>query len=254
MSRIETIKPMARLYTRTIVRSRRTLFAGFFVTLPLLFFVIAAFTFEGDDFARLGLFSTFQFTGTLGMILPFAALFLGLAVVSEELDNGTMVYLLIRPFTRSGMLLGRALAASVLLFAALTVLNLLLLAVTRPASAMTAFMAAEFALLLGIVAYLAAFTLIAVLFRKPVAPALVYLIAWDMGISALDFSLRHASIRFNILNLYRSLVEIPIKYNSVMGKIWELCNAPALQSILILAGMVVVFWGVSVYRFNRFQL
>ena len=66
----------------------------------------------------------------LGIVVPITSLIAGAAVISEEIDDRTITYLLTRPFPRAALLLGRWMATAVILAVLLGGSAALLAAVT----------------------------------------------------------------------------------------------------------------------------
>jgi len=245
---------MARLYWKTVVISKRSLVAALLWILPLIFFFIAAIRSDGDAIERLELWKGFQFLGPLGFLVQFGGLFYGLAVISEELENGTLPYLLVRPFRRGSIVLGRWAAASVLVFLAVTLMNVLLLIIVRPASPISAFLSAEVAALMGAVAYVTIFALLATLFRKPLAPSLLFLIALDLGVSLIPMATRYITPKYHLLRLHASLVGLSDSYSTFGNDYNELFDSAPVASFIFLGAVTVIGLVIAIRRFARVQV
>lgn len=86
------------------LRGKRLIVLLLLAGLPVLvsyLTVVNATVIELDAFVQTLLFVAFQIT------LPFAALFLGIAVLGDEIDGRTITYLYTRPLPRPAFLLGR---------------------------------------------------------------------------------------------------------------------------------------------------
>lgn len=254
MSPLAQLRAMARLYSKTVVLSRRSLVAALLWVLPLIFFVISALRSDGDAQARLELWKGFQFLGPLGFLVQFGGLFYGLAVISEEVENGTLRYLLVRPFKRGNIVLGRWAAATLLVFAAITVMNVLLLALVWPASPMGAFFAAEAAALLGAATYVTIFTLIATFFRKPLAPALLFLIAIDLGMSLIPMATRYLTPKYHLLRLHSELVGASLSHRAVGSEFNDLFDSAPAISLAFLLALTIIGLAIALKRFARVQV
>jgi ABC-type transport system involved in multi-copper enzyme maturation permease subunit len=244
---------MARLYWKTVVLSKRSLVAALLWVLPLIFFFIAAMRSDGFGEKQLELWKGFQFIGPLGFLVQFGGLFYGLAVISEEIENGTLPYLLVRPFTRGSIVLGRWAAATFVVFAAITLMNVLLLVVVRPASPVSAFLAAEAAALLGAMTYVTIFGLFATLFKKPLAPSLLFLIALDLGVSLIPMATRYITPKYHLLRLHAELVGISSNYSTLGHDYNELYDTEPIISFIVLAGITILGIVLTVKRFSRLQ-
>lgn len=205
MSNRSNTAAMAGLYFRTVVKSKRSIIAGALGLVILAFFAYAALTIEGGPQERLDLFRTFVFIGPLGFLVQFGGLFFGLAVVSEEVENGTAIYLLVRPLSRAAVLFGRALAAFVTVAGGLIAMTLLVFALTRPAGAVAALGGALAAIVLGTLAYVAIFSLFAAVFKNAVAPSLLFVLLWEMGVSLIPFPVRNFTVKYHLLCIFNDI-------------------------------------------------
>ncbi len=254
MSPFGQLHAMARLYWKTVVLSKRSLVAALLWVLPLVFFIIAALRSDGNGSDQLELWKGFQFLGPLGFLVQFGGLFYGLAVISEELENGTLPYLLVRPITRTNIVLGRWAAATILVFAAITLMNVLLLIIVRPGSPVTAFLAAEIAALLGAATYVTVFALFASLFRKPLAPSLLFLIALDLGVSLIPMDTRYITPKYHLLRVHSEFVGMSQTYSTFGHEYNELFDSSPALSFLFLGGLTVVGLVLTVKRFAKVQV
>jgi ABC-type transport system involved in multi-copper enzyme maturation permease subunit len=118
----------------------------------------------------------------LQIVVPATSLLMGSAVISEEIDDRTITYLLTRPFPRAALLLGRWLATAVLLSVLLGGSALLLgwaAASFAPAGAepvphdVTTWPLAQMAVFGGAV-YSALFAVIGVFLKRPMIIGLAY--------------------------------------------------------------------------------
>jgi len=205
MSNRSNTAAMAGLYFNTVVKSRRSIIAAVLALLILAFFGYAALTIEGGPQERLDLFRTFIFIGPLGFLVQFGGLFYGLAVVSEEVENGTAIYLLVRPLSRAAVLLGRGFAAFASIAGGLVAMTLLVLAMTRPEGAGAALGAALVAIVAGSLAYAAIFSYFGALFKNAVAPSLLYVLLWEMGVSLIPFPVRNFTVKYHLLCIFNGI-------------------------------------------------
>ncbi len=245
---------MASLYWETVVRSRRSLIAALLVALPLLFSAYGALLSPGDGGSPEGLLASYQFLGSSGFLVQFLALFYGLGILAEEMENGTLVYLFVRPVSRTSFVAGRFVAALGVVLVLLTVLNGCQVALAGTLAPLRALVAVELPLLLGAVAYLAVFSLFSSLFRKPLAPALLYLIAWELGLSLVALPVRYGTIKFHLLSLCHGLAGAAPDPTAIGGEFFVLCDAPQAVSVAFLAGVTAISLALTVYRVNRLQI
>src|SRR6185312_9032953 len=123
-------RPMSGLLNRTVMwltwrqlfARRRVWLAVAFALAPLLFTLV--FMAVGDDGtdARVGFLSVLQRDIVIGTLLPLAGVVFGTTAFGGEVDDGTLVYLLVKPIPRWQVVLSK-----------LTVATLSTLAVIAPA-------------------------------------------------------------------------------------------------------------------------
>src|SRR6185437_7360196 len=101
-------RPMSGLLNRTVMwltwrqlfARRRIWLAVAFALAPLLFTLV--FMVVGDDGtdARVGFLGVLQRDIVIGTLLPLAAVIFGTTAFGGEVDDGTLVYLLVKPIPR----------------------------------------------------------------------------------------------------------------------------------------------------------
>ena len=170
-----------RAHAARFFLSRRALACAALALLPPLIAMLAAQVARRTDAveiaAHLGVLLELQ------VVVPLAALLVGSAVVSEEVEDRTITYLFTRPAPRAALLFGRWLAALAFLSTTLAAsVALLLLAASRSQAEGPAIDGAfavplfESALIAGAV-YSALFAVAGVFFRHPILVGLGYAFA-----------------------------------------------------------------------------
>jgi len=251
----ESIIAMGRLYFLTVVRSKRSLIAGVLFGIMLVLYVIGAVHAQGDQQSRLELYIGFLFLAPLGLLVQFGALFYGLAVFSEEIDNGTIIYLFVRPISRVAIFGGRFLAAFVTVGGMLSLMSLTALLIAMPDGAVKLFFWAEVPILLGTACYLALFCVIASLFKNPFAPSLFFIVAWEMVVSALKFPIHSGSIKYHLLVLLDQVVPENMHHSGDLGSFFETYSqGEPGKSLLVLGAVTVVGLLVAVSQFRQYQV
>lgn len=110
MSFLRTTLLFWRTYLPRVLRARRTLVVALgFALLPLIAFVLLKVMSHGPSPIEAFLYPSFVML--LSVLVPLAAVITGSAVISEEVDDRTITYLLTRPISRASILLGRWLAS-----------------------------------------------------------------------------------------------------------------------------------------------
>jgi ABC-2 type transport system permease protein len=165
---------VARLTARSLLGRRRALLL---LALPAILLLLAALSraLAGrEDTTTVGMLGGFA----LGTVIPLLGLIAGTGAIGPEIDDGSIVYLLSKPLSRSSIVTTKAAVAMavVTVFGAVpTLLAGLVLSGTGARLAVGFGLAA----LVAGVAYAALFLLLAVLTRQAVVVGLLYALIWE---------------------------------------------------------------------------
>lgn len=181
----------------------------------------------------------------IGFVLPFVALFYGVAVVRDEMEGGTLPYLLTRPIPRHvvyGARLGAALGAALAIVVGLTGVHALILGATPTGDQLTRLLVA---LSLGCLAYGGLFSALGAVFQRPFLIGLFALLMVDAPLSRLPMVVRHITIRANLANI-AGLSEEP----EGLAKLID-TTVDVGSSYMIILGVLVVALVVGFWAFER---
>ncbi len=182
-------RTVLRLTWRSLVGRRRGLLLLLLpVTLVGLAALIRALAGDGGDASE----AVLDALG-LSLLVPLVALVAGTGVLSPEVDDGSILYLLAKPVPRRTIVVSKV-AVAVACVAVVTVVSVLAAAlVVSPTEPRTALGYAAGALA-GAVAYTALFVLLSVLTRHAVVVGLVYVLIWEGLLGGLLDGIRWLSI------------------------------------------------------------
>jgi ABC-2 type transport system permease protein len=141
------------------------------------------------------------------MVLPLVALVLGTAALGSEIDDGTIVHLLVKPIARRWIILATAVVAAgvtAVLVVPSAVLTGLLTSGFGSASLTTTF-AFAMACLLGGIAYSCAFLALSTVTSRALVIGLVYTLIWEGVVAGLLEGTRFLSIRQATLGVAAAL-------------------------------------------------
>lgn len=180
----------ARMTATLLVRRRRILFLGLLVLLPALLPVLVAVLRPrgpSDVAWGLDLFAAIAEYGFLGTLAPLAAIFLGTALVGDDVESGTATFLLTRSVPRSALVLGKFTAyalVTALTFLPAMALTFASVVLTAPAEvdlgAGVVLLAQTFGVVcLAIVCYGTLCCLLGTLTRRPVIYAVIFVFGWE---------------------------------------------------------------------------
>lgn len=131
-----------------------------------------------------------------GFTLVILSVIFGTGVVSQEVEQGTIVYLLTRPVSRTGILLSRFLAALMMVIATSWAGSLALALATFGASHLKGAPLVHDALILaiGALAYGGAFVFLATFVMRPLLWGLLFAFGWEWWVPSLPGNIRMLSL------------------------------------------------------------
>lgn len=243
------------------LRGKRLLALTVLAILPTLIAVLMRI---GSRNRALGVggFADFMSVFFLGGITPLTLLFLGAAAIGDDIDNGTLLYLRLRPISRGAIALGRYLALLV------SALFLLLPAITldyfvqvgwRGTDAVIASLpvlgAAAMTIALAAAAYGALFLYLSLITRFAVVLGFFFVIGWEIVISLLPSKGALFTVSFHCRAFLWQLVhEGPRLYKPLRSSIEAgLTPAPAESAAsLLVATAVLVALAAFAFRSREY--
>jgi len=177
-------------------RPRRLISNALLLLLPALLAFLWRLLAPKETFSAEGVYDTLVVALVLGFSLTILSVTGGTGVVSQELEQRTIVYLLTRPIARWRILLAKWFV-SLVLVAGVTVLSLILLAAVL--FGINHLGKADIgpdirALLFGTLAYGAIFLLLGALLSKPLTYGLLFVFGWESWASNLPGAFGRVSI------------------------------------------------------------
>jgi ABC-2 type transport system permease protein len=171
----------------------------------------------------------------LGALLPLLALLAGTGVISPEIDDGQIMYLMTKPIPRPVISTTKYLVAVVLVIG-FGVVPMFVSAVIM--NGLTAGLATGFALgaLVGGIAYCALFIAIAVLSRFAVTIGLIYALVWENLLARYAPGAKTLSIRQWAI----SVTDLTTNATAVTS---DVRGATAVPLLIVLTGLAVGFAG-----------
>jgi ABC-2 type transport system permease protein len=236
--------PLARLTLRGLLGRRRTAGVVLLAAAPVLPAAILALGGGLGDPGTLAL--EVYATITLGLVIPLAALILGTGALGTEIDDGTILYLLVKPVPRRTVIVARmavvAAASAALTVTATVVAGLLLVGGTEPA--LLAGMVA--ATLLAALLYSAVFIALSVFTGRALILGLGYVLVWEGIITSLLEGTRILSIREYALAL---LTAVAGGTQTEPG-----AGVDGLAAVVLSAVVVVLAVVLGTWRLARFEV
>jgi ABC-2 type transport system permease protein len=168
-------------------------------------------------------------------VLPLTAVLFGTSVLGDELEDGTVIYLLTKPLQRWSILLPKV-AAAWLLTAALAVTSLAVsVVIVAGGDSGNIVFGFGVATTLGALAYAVVFTLLSIVTSRALIAGLVFVFIWEGAVTGIFEGIRYFSIRHYTLALAEWLGDIdPAYLDAYVGGV----TALILSLGVIVAGLV----------------
>jgi ABC-2 type transport system permease protein len=180
---------------RDMLRPKTISLAGLIVALPLLIAVGMRF-FQGGQFNPAEAYDTLSLHLVFGFSLVILSVVLGTGVITQEVEQKTIVYLLTRPVPRWRILAVKFLAAFILILVTVWAEALALaLGTFGPGKFLQSSLPRDLAILpVGIVAYGSASLALATMMSKPLIPGLLYAFLWESWVPLFPGSFKNFSL------------------------------------------------------------
>ena len=229
--------PIIRVTLRGLLGRRRTLLLVLLVGLPVLIALMIRLSGGRPDADRV------LDALVVRTVMPLVALILGTAAMGSELEDGTAVYLMVKPISRWRIALAKMLVAGGLTTALVVpavVLTGLLLGGAENATTIVAY---SVACLVGGSAYAAAFMTLSIFTSRALLLGLAYTLLWEGVLAGLLEGTKFLSIRQATLGVASALgAELPATPLS-------LSVSALVLGVVLLGSFVLAGW-----RLSRFEI
>ena len=168
-------------------------------------------------------------------VLPLTSVLFGTAVLGDELEDGTVIYLLTKPVQRWVILLPKV-AAAWLLTTALVLASLAVsVLIVMGGDGGSIILGFGIALAIGALAYAVVFTLLSIVTSRALIAGLIFVFIWEGAVTGIFEGVRYLSIRHYTLALAEWLSDVPTDYlDAYVGG----TTALILSAIVIAGGFV----------------
>ena len=235
---------------RDFARARR-LFIWFLVAavvygIGLMYARVSADTSPQDTYVLLSATLSYR-------ILALSAAIFASAVVSQEVEGKTIVYLLTRPVPRQLLILGRMLAAATVVFLVSAVSAIAVALATHGGGGLLG--RDLVALAVGSLAYTGLFTLVSLLINRAMIASLLFAFGWETLAAGVPGDLKLLSLNTHVM----AIAERPLPQNSEMGGLdaiaamLNVTGVSANAAWAILFGVVAVTFAASMAWFAHFE-
>jgi ABC-2 type transport system permease protein len=169
-------------------------------------------------------------------VLPLTAVLFGTSVLGDELEDGTIIYLLTKPIDRWLILLPKVLAAW-LLTTALVVVSIVvsILIVLGGGDGGQIMLGFSVAAAIGALAYAVVFALLSIVTSRALIAGLIFVLIWEGAVTGIFPGIRYLSIRHYTLGLADWMTNVPTDIlNAYVGGV----TALVLSLVVVVVGLL----------------
>ena len=238
-----------RVLVRQVITPGKLLALGGLGALMILVGWIVGFAGTDQDLSAAGLLRDgAEYADGFGLIIivPIVSLVFGSSVLGETREDGTLVYLWLRPMNRGPVVAGAA-AAAFTAALPLTVIPTVAggwLAAGRAAGSSDLLLGALAGAALGTAAYSSLFVLVGLLLKKPIIWGIGYVLLWEgLAVGLGDFTAR-LSLRGYSRSLLARIGEVDLDFDA----------HTTTTAVVVLAAVAVVGLVLATLRLNRMEV
>ena len=220
---------------RQLFARRRLLLAAAFSLAPLLIAVVFRVTAADVDASSGAFLLTLLREVVIGTELPIAAVVFGTTAFGGEIDDGTLVYLLVKPIARWRVVVSKYLVAAActtaVMLPALFLPWLLVRNADLPATVPLSFAAGVGG---GALLYCALFVMLGLALRRSLVVGLVYVIGLEIVLSRSIAGLRSLSVREFALSITEAVGKAAVQFTDpvvAMTTVWTMGTIILVGSI-----------------------
>jgi len=228
--------------------SRRTVFMGLVVGLPVLLALVVRVLYElgapirvmGGAAAGPVIFGLMMWVFFVRFCVPVLAVFYGTSLIADEVEDKTITYLFSRPIPRGAVLVGKYLAYLVctvfVMLPAIVLVWLLIVPIQGQLGASFPAMLVDLGLVaLGLTVYGALFALFGSVLKRPLLSGLIFIFGWETFALLLPGYLKRLSVAFYL----QGLVPHTMPSNSAVSLIQSIVrDIPTLTESLVFLGLI----------------
>ena len=234
---MSAIAPIVEVTFRGLLGRRRIFLLVLLAALPVLIGLLIRIAGGRPDADRV------LDTLVVRFVMPLVALIVGTTVIGSEIDDGTAVFLMVKPIARWRIVLSKALVAAGLtavLIVPAVIISSILLSRTDLATTLEAFTVACF---FGGTAYAIAFLALSALTSRAFLIGLAYVLIWEGVLASILEGTKFLSIRQATLGIAAALgVDTP-------GQPLAAGVSAAVLAVVIAGGFMIASW-----RLARFEI
>ncbi len=243
MSGFGILVPLVTVTLRGLLSRRRFVLMLLLALIPLLIALLIRLVGRPPDPERLA--ATLLNNLVLATILPLTALVFGTAAIGSEIEDGTAIYLLVKPISRVWIVAAKLIAAAgltIVLIVPIAVVSGLLVAGDQGGGAGLT-MAFAAGLIVAAILYSAIFVALSVLTGRALIIGLVYTLVWEGLLAGLFDGTRVLSVRQYAIEI-AALLDPSGRINANLDAV----TAVGMSVLVLVVAFAFASWRLAVYQ------
>lgn len=233
--------------TRRQLFAKQRLFVAIGLTLvPTLIALIYRFTTDDPAADATGFLSMMYRGIVLGVLLPITALVFGTSAFGSEVEDGTLIYLMVKPVPRWHLTLSKYVVALGATLAVIIPAIFLAWALTPGATPIRVPLSYAAGSAVGSIIYCAIFVTLGITSRRALALGLLYIVAFENVLSRNVVGVKSLSVREFALAVCKKVVGTAAEFTDVtvsMGTVWTMGTI-----------FLVVALATGVFKLQRYEV
>jgi ABC-2 type transport system permease protein len=194
------------LTRRQLFAKRRVYVALAVLLVPMLLALLVRFNAAEGDLDAVGSLTTIYREIVLGVLLPLTALVFGTSAFGGEVDDGTLIYLMVKPVPRWQLTFSKYLVAFLATISVVVPSILLAWAGMQNGAPIRVPLAFAAGAIIGSMIYCAIFVTLGITSRRALAIGLIYIVAFENVLSRSIVGVKSLSVREFALAVCKNVV------------------------------------------------
>ena len=259
-----------KFFVKNSINSKRTIWIGVMGLVPVLFaFIIVLLKplISEQGVSVSSLFPQVSVFLYIHFLLPLTAIFVGTAVIADEVDGRTLPYLLTRPLPRRNIVLAKLLSGAAVTGVLFIISLAMVYIIMKQENGFSGlvrdidiYLGTVGIVFLGLVVYLPLFCLIGGILKRPVLIGLFFTFGWESTISFLPGNIKYFSISHYLHILAKRLYDNQFTNSdpkrallNLLFRSKEISSEAAIFILLAAAGIFVVL-SISLLYIKEYRL
>jgi ABC-2 type transport system permease protein len=246
MSTLPFHRTVVWLTRRQLFARRRVFVALAVIVVPALITLLVRFNAAEGDLDAIGSLTTVYREIILGVLMPLTALVFGTSAFGGEVDDGTLIYLMVKPVPRWQLTFSKYLVAFLSTLGVIVLSIVLAWLAMQNGAPFQVPMAFSLGALVGSMIYCAIFVTLGITSRRALAIGLLYIVAFENVLSRSIIGVKSLSVREFALAVSRTAA----------GAVVEWKDATVSMETVYTMGTVffVIALGLSFLKLQRYEV